>query len=300
MGPTAAGKTGIAVELVSRLPLEIISVDSAMVYRGMDIGTAKPDAETLAVAPHRLIDIRDPWESYSVADFLTDARQAIRAIQAAGRVPQLTGGTMMNINALVRGLAPLPDADPEIRRRLEARAGEVGWPALHQQLAQVDPAAAARIQPTDPQRIERALEVFEITGQPISELQKQPGEPLPGRLLSLAVAPPHRAVLHQRIEQRFVQMLEQGFIEEVSRLRQDPRLNRETPSMRSVGYRQVWQYLDGDFGRDELLLRGVAATRQLAKRQLTWLRREPDAEWVDPLQSQTVDALVRKMSLFIG
>lgn len=273
MGPTASGKTDLAVALREHFPFELISVDSALVYRGMDIGTAKPDATLLARAPHRLIDIRDPSQAYSAAEFREDALQEMAAIVAAGRIPLLVGGTMLYYRALEHGLSDLPGADAKVRERLERQAAELGWEAMHARLAEVDPQAAERIHCNDPQRIQRALEVYEITGRPMSELQAcVVRDPLPYRLLKLALVPKDRALLHRRIEQRFLQMLSQGFIDEVARLRARGDLRPEMPSMRSVGYRQVWEYLDGDCSYDEMVQRGIAASRQLAKRQLTWLR----------------------------
>lgn len=273
MGPTASGKTDLAVALREQLPFELISVDSALVYRGMDIGTAKPDAALLARAPHRLIDIREPNQPYSAAEFRDDALREMASIVAAGRIPLLVGGTMLYFRALEHGLSALPTADPVVRERLERLAAELGWEAMHARLAEVDPVAAARIHCNDPQRIQRALEVYEISGRPMSELQAAAArERLPYRLIKLALVPQDRALLHRRIEQRFLQMLRAGFIDEVVRLRARGDLRAEMPSMRSVGYRQVWEYLDGDYDYDEMTRRGVAASRQLAKRQLTWLR----------------------------
>jgi tRNA dimethylallyltransferase len=282
MGPTASGKTGLAVELVEAFPLDIISVDSALVYRGMDIGTAKPDAVTLARAPHRLVDIRQPEEGYSAAEFRTDALREMRAITEAGRVPLLVGGTMLYFRALQHGLSRLPSASSSVREGLAAEAAQIGWPAMHRRLARLDPAAAANINPNDPQRIQRALEVIELTGQRMSELQRD-GRPdaLPYRLLKLIVCPQSRAELHQRIARRFQQMLEQGFEEELRRLHEDPRLHADLPAMRAVGYRQAWAWLDGHIDESEWPARAIAATRQLAKRQLTWLRKEEGAVWYD-------------------
>ncbi len=293
MGPTAAGKTALAMALVEQGGCEIISVDSGMIYRGMDIGTAKPSAEELQRAPHRLIDIRDPAEAYSAAEFRADALAAMAEITAAGRTPLLVGGTMMYFKVLRDGLAELPDADPVIRARLDAEAAAHGWPHLHQRLQVVDPLAAARIPPMDSQRLQRALEVWELTGKPLSQwhAEQVAPEPLPYDLRWLAIAPPERAVLHGRIADRFDQMLAQGLIAEVAGLKARPDLHLGLPSMRAVGYRQVWEYLDGQYGRDELREKGIAATRQLAKRQLTWLRSFGELLWLDPadpdLLSQT-------------
>jgi tRNA dimethylallyltransferase len=293
MGPTASGKTALAVELVQRLPFEIVSVDSALVYREMDIGTAKPDAEIRRLAPHRLVDILDPAEAYSAGRFRSDARREIAAIQAAGHVPLLVGGTMLYFRALERGLAELPSADPAVRARLAAELAERGGAALHARLARLDPAAAARIHPRDPQRVQRALEVFELTGRPLTELcADRRDELLPFRIVRLIVAPADRRVLHQRIEQRFGAMLEQGFVAEVERLRARGDLDPDKPSMRAVGYRQVWAYLDGRLDRAAMVERGIAATRQFAKRQLTWLRAEADAAWLDSASRQLLDRVI--------
>ncbi len=278
MGPTASGKTDLAIELRQQLPLDIISVDSVMVYRGMDIGSAKPDAETLARAPHRLIDIRDPAESYSAAEFCTDALREIEAIHAAGRIPLLTGGTMLYYRALFYGLSELPSANAELRKKLETEAAQIGWAGMHQRLAEIDPLAAERIHPNDPQRIQRALEVYELTGQPLSTLQQQDKTrlALPYPLIKLAVAPEDRGVLHQRIEQRFRQMMEQGLVAEVEMLMARGDLDPSMPSLRAVGYRQVWELLSGRMDYTETVEKGIIATRQLAKRQFTWMRSETD------------------------
>lgn len=282
MGPTASGKTDLAVELVQRLPCDIISVDSALVYRGMDIGTAKPGPDLLARAPHRLIDICDPGEAYSAARFREDALGEMAEITAAGRIPLLVGGTMLYFRALQYGLSELPQADPELRRRLETEAAEHGWEALHQRLAQVDPQAAGRIHPNDPQRIQRALEIFELTGRPLTELQRQDGvQKLPYRLVKLVRAPKDRSLLHERIAQRFHRMLELGFEDEVRGLLARGDLSLDLPSMRSVGYRQMALYLQGEYSREEMIERSIIATRQLAKRQLTWLRADPELFWLD-------------------
>ncbi|MFI4920045.1 MAG: tRNA (adenosine(37)-N6)-dimethylallyltransferase MiaA [Gammaproteobacteria bacterium] len=281
-GPTASGKTALAVELVRHLGCEIVSVDSAMVYRGMDVGTAKPGPETLAVAPHRLIDILDPTESYSAAHFRADALAAMGEISAAGRIPLLVGGTMLYFDALQHGLSELPSADPKIRAALDARAAGEGWPALHAELAHLDPVAAARIHPNDPQRIQRALEVCYISGRPLSELQGRSAvESGEYRYVKLALAPVERVVLHGIIEQRFGSMMTKGFLEEVVHLRGRGDLHPGLPSMRAVGYRQLWQHLDGECDLEEAVRRGVVATRRYAKRQLTWLRSEPDVTWFD-------------------
>ncbi len=282
MGPTASGKTALAVELVKHFGCEIVSVDSAMVYRGMDVGTAKPGPDILAAAPHRLIDILDPAESYSAARFRTDALAAMQEISAAGRIPLLVGGTMLYFDALQHGLSELPPADPEVRAQLDTRAASEGWPALHAELAKLDPVAAARIHPNDPQRIQRALEVCYISGRPLSELQQQSAvSPSEYRYVKLALAPVERVVLHEIIEQRFRSMMAEGFLDEVTCLKERGDLNAGLPSMRAVGYRQLWQHLDGECDLDEAVRRGVVATRRYAKRQLTWLRSEPDVTWFD-------------------
>ena len=283
MGPTASGKTALAVSLVERFPLEIISVDSALVYRGMDIGTAKPDPATLARAPHHLLDIRDPGESYSAAAFCADARRLMADIAARGRVPLLVGGTMLYFRALLHGLDDLPRADPGVREQLEAEAASRGWPALHADLARADPLTAARLAPNDSQRISRALEVYQLTGTPMSALLDRAQSTLPYRVLQLALMPSDRAVLHRRIAARFEAMLAGGLIDEVKNLRRTYALNASMPAMRAVGYRQAWAYLDGEIGLDALREQGIAATRQLAKRQLTWLRSWPDAVVLDCL-----------------
>jgi tRNA dimethylallyltransferase len=288
MGPTASGKTGLAVELVQRLPLAIVSVDSAMVYRGMDIGTAKPDAATLAVAPHRLIDIRDPAQSYSAAEFRADAVGEMESICRQGSSPLLVGGTMLYFRALERGLSDLPGAEPELRAELAAQAGRIGWPAMHERLARIDPAAAARIHPNDPQRIQRALEVYELSGRSLSELCSRGAEARADyRFLKILLAPP-REVLHRRIEQRFRHMLDQGFLNEVKRLRDRGDLDPRLPAMRAVGYRQAWSHLEGELSASEWVERAMAATRQYAKRQLTWLRSERHVQWIDPLGPDAV------------
>jgi tRNA dimethylallyltransferase len=282
MGPTAAGKTDAALLLARRYPVEVISVDSALVYRGMDIGTAKPPPEVLAEVRHRLVDIRDPEEPYSAAEFREDALAAMAEITAAGRVPLLVGGTGLYFRALERGLAPLPPADPAVRAELAAALEREGVAALHRRLARVDPEAAARIHPHDPQRVLRALEVHRVAGEPMSRLWARGGEAAGYRVSKLVLAPAERGVLHRRIAARFAAMLERGLVAEVRALRRRPGIHRELPAMRAVGYRQVWDYLDGRWDGTELRERGVAATRQLAKRQLTWLRREQGAGWLDP------------------
>lgn len=293
MGPTASGKTALAVSLSARFPLEIVSVDSALVYRGMDVGTAKPDAATLARAPHHLLNIREPSERYSAAAFCDDARALMAEISTRGRVPLLVGGTMLYFRALLHGLDDLPRADPALRKRLEQSAAERGWPALHAELAVVDPATAARLAPNDSQRIGRALEVFELTGTPMSAQLARAPSPLPYRVLQLALIPSDRAALHRRIGERFDAMLDAGLVDEVETLRRNHLLDPGMPAMRAVGYRQAWAYLDGDIDLKALREQGIAATRQLAKRQLTWLRSWPGAVTLDclahDLESQAAD-----------
>lgn len=292
MGPTAAGKTAAAMALVARFPLEIVSVDSAMVYRGMDIGTAKPSAAELQRAPHRLIDIRDPEQGYSVAEFLDDAREVMAEIRAAGRLPLLAGGTMMYFRALQQGLSSLPNSDAGIRAELESELHRAGSAALHQRLAGIDPASAARIHHNDPQRILRALEVYAISGQPLSQLQQQQNPALVGAdWLKISIEPRERELLRQRIALRFDSMLEAGFLDEVRRLRLRPGLRPDMPAMRAVGYRQAWQYLEGDFSKPRFRELAITATRQLAKRQITWLRRETGVHRLE-MESDTVTASI--------
>jgi tRNA dimethylallyltransferase len=284
MGPTASGKTELAIWLADRLPVEIVSVDSAMVYRGLDIGTAKPAAEVLRRYPHRLINLCDPSEPYSAGRFVQDARREITAIAAAGRIPLLVGGTGLYFRALFRGLAPLPAASPELRRKLADEAARIGWPDLHRRLRQLDPAAAARIQPGDSQRIQRALEVCMLTGRRISDLQCHGDAPVgPGLTgaVRIIIEPAARGELAQRIEQRFRGMLERGLLDEIGGLYRRGDLGPHLPAMRLVGYRQGWRYLAGDLGYEEMVERAVIATRQLAKRQRTWLRSEQDARHFD-------------------
>ncbi|EJL00579.1 MULTISPECIES: tRNA (adenosine(37)-N6)-dimethylallyltransferase MiaA [Pseudomonas] len=294
MGPTAAGKTDLAIELTKVLPCELISVDSALVYRGMDIGTAKPSKEILAEFPHRLIDILDPAESYSAADFRTDALAAMADITARGKIPLLVGGTMLYYKALLEGLADMPPADPQVRAELEEEAARLGWQALHDQLAMIDPESAARIHPNDPQRLTRALEVYRVSGLSMTahrlrqsaqstEAAASGRGQLPYTVANLAIAPANRQVLHERIAQRFTIMLEQGFVDEVVALRSRSDLHAGLPSIRAVGYRQVWDHLDGKLTFAEMQERGIIATRQLAKRQFTWLRSWADLHWLDSL-----------------
>ncbi|KAF1690529.1 tRNA (adenosine(37)-N6)-dimethylallyltransferase MiaA [Pseudoxanthomonas koreensis] len=288
MGPTASGKTAFAIELAQRHGGEIVSVDSALVYRGLDIGAAKPDLAERAGVPHHLLDLREPWQPYSAAEFAVDARAAIDGIVARGRLPVLAGGTGLYFHALLHGLAAMPEADPGLRAAIAAEADARGWETLHAELAGVDPAAAARIRPGDAQRIQRALEVFRLSGRPISEWQRDPPPPrLPLCVLRLVLAPADRATLHARIAARFDRMLATGFLDEVRRLRALPGLRDhpaplDLPALRAVGYRQAWEHLDGRTGAGEFRDRGIFATRQLAKRQLTWLRGELDALRFDP------------------
>ncbi|EMU6159114.1 tRNA (adenosine(37)-N6)-dimethylallyltransferase MiaA [Yersinia enterocolitica] len=297
MGPTASGKTALSIALRQRLPVELVSVDSALIYRGMDIGTAKPSAEELALAPHRLIDIRDPAESYSAADFRKDALKEMADITAAGRIPLLVGGTMLYFKALLDGLSPLPSADPQVRQRIEQQAAELGWETLHQQLAEIDPVAAARIHPNDPQRLSRALEVFFISGKTLTELTKISGETLPYRVHQFAIAPVSRELLHQRIELRFHQMLDAGFETEARALFDRGDLHTDMPAIRCVGYRQMWSYLSGEIDYDEMVYRGICATRQLAKRQMTWLRGWGSVQWLDSDKpGEALDSVIQVVS----
>ena len=288
MGPTASGKTAFAIELARRHGGEIVSVDSALVYRGLDIGAAKPDAAERAGVPHHLLDMRQPWQPYSAAEFAVDARVAIEGILARGKLPVLAGGTGLYFRALLEGLAPMPDADPALRASLTAEAAQRGWAALHADLSRVDPAAAARIGPGDAQRIQRALEVFALSGRPISAWQRdRPPPRLPLRVLKLVLAPGERATLHARIARRFDAMLQAGFLDEVRGLRALPQLRGhpaplDLPALRAVGYRQAWEHLDGASSAAEFRDRAIFATRQLAKRQLTWLRGELDGRRFDP------------------
>lgn len=293
MGPTASGKTDLAIALRKNLPVEVISVDSALIYKGMDIGTAKPSAAELALAPHRLIDILDPAESYSVMNFRDDALREMADITAQGKIPLLVGGTMLYYKALLDGLSPLPSADPAIRAEIEARAEQQGWPTLHAELLNIDPVSGARINPNDSQRINRALEVFYISGKTMTELTAEQGEGIPYDITQFAIAPQDRAVLHQRIEQRFHKMIDLGFEQEVRGLFERGDLNADLPSIRCVGYRQMWEYLNGEISLDEAIFKGICATRQLAKRQITWLRGwESEITWLDSLD---FEASYRKM-----
>ena len=298
MGPTASGKTDLAIQLRQQLPVEVISVDSALIYRGMDIGTAKPSKAELALAPHRLIDICDPAESYSAMNFRHDALREMRDITAQGKIPLLVGGTMLYYKALLEGLSPLPSADEKVRSEIEAKAALIGWGGLHQELTKIDPISAQRINPNDSQRINRALEVFYLTGKTLTELTAQKGEALPYDILQFAIAPEQREVLHRRIEQRFHKMIELGFQQEVEKLYRRPDLNENLPSIRCVGYRQMWEYLRGDYDHDEMVFRGICATRQLAKRQITWLRGwTSPIQWLDSLQpAQALEKVLTSVS----
>ncbi len=294
MGPTASGKSALAMELVRHLPCDIISVDSALVYRGMDIGTAKPTASELVQAPHRLIDILDPIESYSAADFRRDALREMAQIAAAGRIPLLVGGTMLYYKALLEGLSPLPEADPQVRAEIEQEAASLGWQALHDELCRIDPVSGARIHPNDPQRLSRALEVFRVSGKSLTELTQQQGEPLPYRTLQFVIAPSDRAWLRERIAVRFDTMLTQGFEAEVAGLLRRGDLNPSLPSIRCVGYRQMWDYLTGALSYDEMRYRGIVATCQLAKRQMTWLRGwSHPLHWLESTASDNLAAMLR-------
>ena len=303
MGPTAAGKTDLALLLARSLPCELISVDSALIYRGMDIGTAKPEKSVLAEFPHRLIDIRDPLEAYSAAEFRADALAAMAEITSRGKIPLLVGGTMLYYKALLEGLADMPSADESVRREIEAQAAAQGWAAVHAELARVDPQSAARIHPNDPQRLTRALEVWRVSGLSMSEhrlrqqqnagLDTPGGGQFPYTVAQLAIAPLERQVLHERIARRFQLMLEQGFIEEVETLRRRGDLHAALPSIRAVGYRQAWDYLDGRLTHDEMVERGIIATRQLAKRQFTWLRGWSDVHWLDSLAGDNLSRALK-------
>lgn len=301
MGPTASGKTAAAVNLVAQLPVELISVDSALVFQGMNIGTAKPDAATLAHAPHHLIDLIPPTAVYSAAQFRTDALRLMAEITAKGKVPVLVGGTMLYFKALIDGLAVLPEADLTVRAAIETDAQALGWPALHARLARIDPLTAARLQPADSQRIERALEVYAISGQTLSSLiaASPLSTPLPYRVLNLGLIPTDRAVLHARINARFITMLEDGLLDELRTLQTQYPLHPDLPSMRCVGYRQAWQYLAGEIDAAALQATGQAATRQLAKRQLTWLRSMPDVHPIDCDQADAVAQIERAVAAFL-
>jgi tRNA dimethylallyltransferase len=301
MGPTASGKTGLAVELYQHLPVELISVDSALVFKDMDIGTAKPDASILARAPHHLIDLIPPTEAYSAATFRNDALKLMAEITARGKVPLLVGGTMLYFKALQGGLSQLPEADPNVRQKLDAQAAQIGWPAMHDKLAEIDPETAARLEPADAQRVQRALEVYEISGKTMTELhQSSMSDKLPYQLLKIALTPSDRSVLHDRIAIRFDDMLKQGFVDEVKRLLlKYPSLNADMPSMRCVGYRQALEHLAGNYDVAELRDRGIFATRQLAKRQLTWLRGMDDTFEVNCLNPKMLETVLNEINQVI-
>lgn len=300
MGPTASGKTALARALAERFALAIVSVDSALVYRGLDIGAAKPDAATLARYPHRLIDIRDPSQAYSAAEFRTDALREMTAISAGKQIPLLVGGTGLYFRALQSGLSSLPEADASLREKLAAEADAIGWTAMHARLRELDPNAATRIRPGDAQRIQRALEVIELTGEPLSAQQGGLPEKFPWRVLKLALVPADRTRLHARIAERMDAMISDGFLDEVRALRARGDLRTDLPALRAVGYRQAWQHLDGEFRAAEFRDRAVFATRQLAKRQLTWLRSELDARALDPFDAAHVLCAVRAVADFLG
>jgi len=294
MGPTASGKTELAVSLCKRFPCDIISVDSALVYRGMDIGTAKPDVDTLRRAPHRLIDIRDPEQSYSAGDFVRDARDAMEQVFSTGRIPLLVGGTMMYFRALTQGIADLPAANDAVRQEIDALAAESGWPAVHEELRKVDPAAADRINPNDSQRLQRALEVYRTSGRPLTDWQRSAEAPASDiRYVKIGLSIEPRSLLHERIAARLSKMVAAGFVEELQRLRRRPGVRRESPAMRAVGYRQFWACLEGECSLEEATDRALFATRQLAKRQLTWLRSEKSVFLVDALEPDAIDAISR-------
>lgn len=296
LGPTAAGKTPLAVEMVRNLPCDIISVDSAMVYRGMDIGTAKPDAETQKIAPHRLIDICDPKEIYSAGQFREDAVQEIAAIHAQQRIPLLVGGTMMYFRVLQQGLANLPQANPDLRAELTSRAEKEGWESLHAWLASIDANSAKRINPNDSQRIQRALEVYLLTGKNISTIHQESHSQIDYPIYNFALAPANRVHLHEKIEKRFDQMLDDGFVDEVKKLFDRGDLHQDLPSIRSVGYSQVWEYLQGKYNHDEMREKAIIATRQLAKRQMTWLRSWSSIQWLDSEDAHLLDRVMKNIT----
>ncbi|MBC6984572.1 tRNA (adenosine(37)-N6)-dimethylallyltransferase MiaA [Alteromonas sp. BZK5] len=297
MGPTASGKTGLALDIAAKVESEVISVDSALVYKGMDIGTAKPTQEEQAGVVHHLIDIIDPAQSYSVSRFVNDTNALIGDILARGKVPILAGGTMMYFNALINGISPLPKSDEKIRDEITQQAQRLGWSKLHDELRGVDPISGERIHPNDPQRITRALEVYRSTGKTLTHWQQQEGEKCPYNIAQFAIAPADRAVLHERIATRFDLMLEQGFEKEVVKLYERSDLHEDLPSIRSVGYRQMWQYLDGQLSYAEMRERGIIATRQLAKRQLTWLRGWEQVTWLDTFANDNLTKITAKVTL---
>jgi tRNA dimethylallyltransferase len=296
MGPTASGKTALAMALYDALPCDIISVDSALVFKGMDIGTAKPTAEELAAYPHQLLDIRDPSESYSAADFCQDALKAIAKSRANGRIPLLVGGTMMYFKSLIDGISPLPEADQNIRQAIALEAADKGWLAMHEELQAFDPVSAQRIHPNDPQRLARAIEVYRITGNTLTQLTEIKGDKVDGNVLQFAIAPKNRSDLHTRIELRFNQMIAQDFKQEVIALKQRDDLHLDLPAIRCVGYRQMWQHLAGDYDHDEMVFKGVCATRQLAKRQLTWLRNWQNLHWLHMEDENNLQVILSTVS----
>jgi tRNA dimethylallyltransferase len=297
MGPTASGKTDLAIELCEKLPCEIISVDSALIYKGMDIGTAKPTNEELVRAPHQLIDILDPAQSYSVAEFRKDALEAMQQVVARGNIPLLVGGTMMYYKALVDGLSPLPQSSASVRQQIEQQAKELGWEVLHEQLSKIDPESAKRIHPNDPQRLIRALEVYQLTNQTMTALMAVKSSPIPYTIKQFSIAPQDRGVLHQRIAKRFDLMIEAGFEQEVEKLRARGDLHLDLPSIRCVGYRQMWEYLDGVTNFEQMRDKSVAATRQLAKRQLTWLRSWEDIYALDTFEQDNLSKIIEQCQI---
>ena len=296
MGPTASGKTGLAIDLAKQLDGEVISVDSALIYRGMDIGTAKPDAEEQDGIPHWLIDTHDPAESYSVSAFFDDAIKHVEVTRSRGKVPILAGGTMMYFNALINGIAPLPQGDSQTKSQIEEEAKTVGWDAMHKQLNEVDPVCGSRIHPNDPQRITRALEVYRLSGRPLSWWQEQPVKKTPFDVHQFAIAPNQRSQLHERIKRRFHKMIALGFKQEVEKLYNRPDLHLNMPAIRSVGYRQMWEHLDGNLSEPEMVERGIIATRQLAKRQLTWLRSWKSLTWLETFDENRLDKILVKVT----
>ena len=301
MGPTASGKTDFAISLCKRFPCDIISVDSALVYRGMNIGTAKPDSETLKRTPHRLINIRDPEESYSAGDFVRDARAEMESIFARGRIPLLAGGTMMYFRALTEGIAELPMANEGIRGEIDAMAEESGWPAVHAELKAIDAISAERINPNDSQRIQRALEVYKASGKSLSDWQQASGTPADDvAYLKIALQIEPRKLLHERIALRLDQMVDNGFVDELRRLRERPGVTRDSPAMRAVGYRQFWNYLENECSQEEAKERALFATRQLAKRQLTWLRSEQAVFTINPLEVAAIDTISKHLAQQLG
>ncbi len=297
MGPTASGKTSLALDVAKQTDSEIISVDSALVYKGMDIGTAKPTAHEQAAVKHHLIDIIDPKDSYSVSQFVNDTTRLIGEIHERGRLPILVGGTMMYFNALINGISSLPKSNDVIREQINREAERSGWSSLHAELMNVDKVSGERIHPNDPQRITRALEVYRSTGKTLTHWQEQEGEKCPYEITQFAIAPQDRAILHERIERRFDMMLAEGFEREVKKLYERGDLNESLPSIRSVGYRQMWQYFEGELSQCEMRERGIIATRQLAKRQLTWLRGWQDVTWLDTFANDNLTKIAAKVTL---